>query len=59
MSIFKKLKRAKNIFEHQKKMTLQLTALACDCDQLKRKGAWNVQRKINAGKYNAWYIKRM
>ena len=40
-------------------MTHSIKALACDCDQLKRKGTWNVQRKINAGKYNAWYIKRM
>ena len=43
-SFSKSWKEQKNIFELQKKMTLWLTTLALNCDQLKRKG--NMGRTI-------------
>ena len=60
-TIFKKLKRAKYIFELQKKKMAHLINNTCfwwwSIKKKEKYGTYNV--KMNVGKYNAWYMKRI
>ena len=58
---FEKLKTATKIFlSFEKKMTRLINDICCRSRLIKKKGkhgTYNV--KVNVGKYNAWYMKRI
>ena len=60
MTICKKLKSAKNIFELHKKMTHLINTAYFRLWLIKKKGKHGTYNlKVNVGKYSVWYMKKM